>query len=338
MKSVKLLLIILSLLTVFDPTDSNAAPYYNSSETGCDGTDSTVVFCDDFEDGDWFQTRDDPGNASNDGWSLIPDFSGGATPPQPPPPATRTGGVGGTGYYAYSIANSGFDGGNTNRGLHALAPSQSTYSELYFRMYMRLEPRVGSGNSTYQQGGGMKVFSLIRDAYSAGIHFGGGPTLETRFPYAAPSWDLCRGEPPTNYRNPLNPGGWVYLQQNTGNNITLVDGTWYAMQWHVQMNTYNVANGKWRLWIDDCGTTGTSCSGSPTLRADYDNVGWQGSTDCASPTLSGNIGSFWLDYWGDDDGELRLDNIKVATVGPIAFVGGDTTPPDAPTNLTISAP
>ena len=34
----------------------------------CDGSDPTVVMCDDFEDGNWFQTNENANDPANDGW------------------------------------------------------------------------------------------------------------------------------------------------------------------------------------------------------------------------------------------------------------------------------
>src|SRR3989344_5770733 len=49
-------------------TGTGKAVYLNSAEPGCDGTDSNVLLCDDFEDGDWYVTDGDNMVAANDGW------------------------------------------------------------------------------------------------------------------------------------------------------------------------------------------------------------------------------------------------------------------------------
>lgn len=69
-----------------------ADTYFNSSEPGCDGSDPTVLMCDDFEDGSWADRCDN--SQANDGWCAAEYVS-------PDPKGQRFGrcgslGVGGT--------------------------------------------------------------------------------------------------------------------------------------------------------------------------------------------------------------------------------------------------
>jgi hypothetical protein len=207
--------------------------------------------------------------------------------------------------------------------LHGFYPNNATYNELWFRMYLRLLPGYVSNNN-------QKFFSYIRSAFNGGIDYGGGPTRDLRQMFASPQWD-CSFD---NYQNPLvGPGadGWCYLNQNQGNKLLVTPGThWFYVEWHIKLNTFNQRNGIWELYIDDCGTTGV-CSGSPTRRAFYDNVGWKGGS-----TFNGSIGSMWMDIWGNpaDVGTLYFDNLVVATTGPIGFVGSSGALP-APQNLRV---
>ena len=60
-----------ALLGVLAATSPTAADlYFNSSEAGCDGSNPSVLFCDDFEDGDWFATTGGP-SLVTDGWGNI---------------------------------------------------------------------------------------------------------------------------------------------------------------------------------------------------------------------------------------------------------------------------
>ena len=84
-KSVGLFMLVLAPFLI--PSDlAYADQYFNSAEPGCDGSDPTVVFCDDFEDGDWAFTDHDGmrGGAKvtpnaetylpNDGWWMDPYY------------------------------------------------------------------------------------------------------------------------------------------------------------------------------------------------------------------------------------------------------------------------
>src|SRR5262245_56742394 len=51
---------------------ASAGPYYNSAESGCNGSDPNVLLCEDFESGVWYATDGDtnggPTNPANKGW------------------------------------------------------------------------------------------------------------------------------------------------------------------------------------------------------------------------------------------------------------------------------
>src|SRR5712691_5901819 len=66
------------------------AQRFNSAEPGCDGSDPNILWCDDFEDGNWFVTPADRNNPLHGGWNGSP-FGG------PDPQATGFGRCGGLG-------------------------------------------------------------------------------------------------------------------------------------------------------------------------------------------------------------------------------------------------
>jgi hypothetical protein len=142
--------------------------------------------------------------------------------------------------------------------------------------------------------------------------------------------ELC----PVESCNYLNEG---YIGQNQGNNINMSgDNHWYFIEYHVKLNTLNQRNGTWQMWINDCGTTGV-CSGSPTLRASYTNILYNGSDNGG-----GTIGGYFMDIWGNpsDGGNLDFDQLIVSKSGPIGFMGVATPPPPptappAPTALQV---
>jgi hypothetical protein len=120
---------------------------------------------------------------------------------------------------------------------------------------------------------------------------------------------------------------------NRGLNVSdigvLTTGTWWFIEYHLKLNTPGVANGVWEVWINNCGTSGTSCTGTPTLRARHTNVLWRIVGD------NSQVGSLWLENWANPGGTgtTYYDQIKVSKVGPIGFMG--VTLPAAPTNLRV---
>src|SRR5438093_5713596 len=53
------------------PPPSSSSLYFNSSESGCNGSDPNVLWCDDFERGYWAKTMADP-SVTNGGWNMTP--------------------------------------------------------------------------------------------------------------------------------------------------------------------------------------------------------------------------------------------------------------------------
>ena len=119
-----------------------AAMYFNSSEPGCDGSDPNVLWCDDFEDGSWYEKNCDVANGSGgllqtDGWcgNIYAD-------PITPMNAAICGsmGVGGTNCAADGGLHTGAQG-QVNAGDHNFAPNQNSYNEVYLRYY--IHPSIG---------------------------------------------------------------------------------------------------------------------------------------------------------------------------------------------------
>ena len=102
----------------------------------------------------------------------------------------------------------------------------------------------------------------------------------------------------------------------------------------VHRDTHSVEYGRQRdgfyqLWMDNCGANGLGCTGTPTLRASYNNVIWRGAD------RPQDIGTLFVDWWANNDtgtggsrGNLLIDQLKVST-GPIGFMGGSGPPPTA---------
>jgi hypothetical protein len=305
---------LLAISGVGLPNLANANPYFNSASENCNvstgncAAHPTWVLADDFNNGNWYATGNQPTVAANDGWLGCNDSGPNNSCRNPPPPAVTANGsgLGGSGFAAMSSLQGG-DGGDGALAMHGFYPNNATYNELWIRMYIKFLPGYVFNNN-------QKFFSLIRSAYAGGIDYGGiGRALNEM--HACPYW-TC---------NVLGEG---FLEQNQGNNLFMTPGSnWYYMEFHVKLNTYNTRNGTFELWINNCGTTGV-CSGSPTLRSRYTTVGWKGGGG-----FDGPIGSMWFDIWGNpsDVGTIHIDNLVVSTSGPIGFIGG----PPVPQNLKV---
>ena len=336
---------------------ATADPFFNSREPGCDGSDPNVLMCEDFETADalhlqpagpgpgvgtWASENADV--ASNNGGIDVRTKGWAMRIRQGYPHSICGPGAGfaGSNCAARSVLQGGTDGGGDEAlADHNFAPSTgpgagSEYTEFWARFYYKRSAGFVFNDA-------QKFISLNPCcANGGGIFFGGvGDGGNGPGKIACPVWD-CNLE--DHYRNPQNPADSVYLFQNQGRDIDVrsLNDHWIFIEFHVKLNTYGVRNGVLEVWIHDCGTTGTLCTGTPTLRARYTNVGWSGvsSSGFASPRHDAGFGVLFLDIWGNpsDGGTILFDNIKVAKVGPIGFLGqgtASTARPSAPTNVNM---
>ena len=298
---------------------ASAHLYYNSSEPGCDGSDPNILWCDDFEDGDWAQTYSSTALESNDGWVMNqygPGCNGGCTDGVPlvgsPAKGVKCGmaGVAGTNCAASSGMRSGSAGQPPFMGDHNFVDQQSV-DELYFRYYLKDLPGSVIGQE--------KMLSV--NTCCAGI---GGIKFANHF-----TWPGSRIIQVTVVPEDVN------RQLNISNIGSLTIGRWWYIEYHIKLNTPGASDGIWEAWINDCGVDGTSCSGSPTLRARHTNVKWRNAGD------NSKMGSLWLENWANPggSGETHYDQIKVSKIGPIGFTKSNapTLPrPLAPKRLRIN--
>jgi hypothetical protein len=125
---------------------------------------------------------------------------------------------------------------------------------------------------------------------------------------------------------------------NTNTCFTFMDvtsGNWYFIEVEILLSTTNSsANGLLRMWGDNCGPNGTSCSGTPTLRGTASGVNWPRGSSAEQ------LGSIWWQQWSNvnSNGFAYVDQVVVSSVGPIGFMGSapDTTAPPVPTGLIIT--
>ncbi len=283
------------------PPPPSTAPkmYFNSSEAGC-GTDPSIVWCDDFENGSWYSKDCDTANASG-GLAQTKGWCGTIfSNPISPTGAAVCGAAGaaGTNCAASGGLHNGGQGG-VNMADHNLGPNANGYNEIWLRYYIK--PSAG-----YQYGAQKMITFNSTPAGSGGISIGGSGS-----PFSNGAYDTC----PVYDCN--TTGAVYYYRQNQATKLTLsqITGHWAYVEMHVKLNTPGQANGIWELWLNDCGTNGV-CTGTPTLRSHYTTVQWQGPTD------NKQIKSIWFENWANPGsvGTELYDQIMVKTNGQIGFV------------------
>jgi hypothetical protein len=300
--------------------------YFNSSEPGCNGSDPSVLFCDDFEDGGWIFTTADIANPANDGWNGTPFGA-------PDPEGTNFGRCGGRGAAgsvcaAGSGPHYGSQGQAAAMGDFNFAGMQSV-NEFYFRYYIK--PLAGYVYGMQKMLSINKCCAGVGGIYFAGIGSGtGGPSGGEAVLDMNPKYDVIltdsNGFPGLDYGTAYRTK--AHRTQNLGNNLSVTPGKWFAVQYHVKLNTPGQANGIWEVWVDDCGADGRGCTGTPTIRSRHTDVQY------VAPGDNSLIGSLWLENWANPGsvGEEYYDQIKVTKTGPIGFSGvsapvGDTSAP-----------
>jgi len=266
---------------------------FPSAERGCDGSDPSVVMCDDFEDGAWYRTNCDNGGVTdpaNDGWC------GNVFNPIDPPAAAVCGSAGAVG--TQCAATSGFKSGQIggqNMADHSFK-NWDEYTEIYARYYYKAAPGYVWGWEK----------AMTWNQCCAGI--GGIKWGNLHFPCnaaasCAPSFQLVAPE-------------LVMQGQNQGNTLEFQPGRWYFIEIHVRLSTpVAQPDGVLEMWLDDCGTDGLQCTGTPTLRLRRTDVRYDRNSSLE------RIGSLWWENWANPPsvGTEYYDQIKVATVGPIGF-------------------
>jgi len=291
-----------------------ADPYFNSSEAMCNASDSTILFCDDLEDGNWAQSVDNETLAANDGWLMSP-----FVPVFPDPQGTQNARCGSKGAVGTNCAaTTGIFAGGVDvtagfNGWHFFYPNHRGVSELYLRFYVKFLPGYTHGHDKFllfDTGTGFPQYMFI--------DFPFGSDQPRALPVAQDQW----------------------LDQNQGNAVTFVNGRWYYFEVHMLLNTPGQSNGTLEWWIDDCGTNGLGCTGPGTLRLRYTNVNYR--------TSSSQITSIRFHAWSGDvnnvnpaacEGgsppgnpcEYYWDQIVVATrrIGPMGAVNVSPVAPNA---------
>jgi hypothetical protein len=319
-----------------------------------------VLHIDDFEDGTYVCSNENPGLAINDGWNANP-FIGTDPDGVSGAPGTcwvTAGGVGSSAWAADSGLINGGEGGVPTMSDHGLRVTITYGQTLRLRYYKRcvrspqcdwtintklyptINPFVGSGGIYFGATGAFPLVG-VADPDAPGPCSNPTPDNCTKA-YHIMDWKDNIGD--RAYLFDPNQGNAVYDCNDAANNRCFEDGTqtnvWYYFEHEWKFNTNGSANGTYRFWMNRCGTSGV-CTGSPHLQASY--TGLQ-----LLPAFQGNavIGALWMEQyssWNDTrnvHGRWQWDEIIVskATAGPIGFAGAssDTAPPSSPTGVTVT--
>jgi hypothetical protein len=273
--------------------------YFNSSEPGGDGSNSNYLLADDFEDGDWYSKDCDQANGSGgllqtDGWCGTIYAN-----PITPSGAAVCGGAGfrGTNCAASGGYHSGSIGGR-NMADHGFAGGVTNLNEAYFRLYFQPQSDyVGGHEKMFDFTRGVGTGAMVALCYN---YFGSGNIK--CIPYLHQD-DGVQGQ----------SNGW--MGSNMASEITMVPTHWYYIEMRVKLNTPGSYNGTFEWWMNDCGVSGTACTGTPTLRGRYTNVLYRNSAE-SSVTLGG----IWIENWANaaTRGTMYYDNV-IAAKAPIGF-------------------
>lgn len=288
---------LLLLALCLTPSIVYSHAYYNSAETGCDGSNSAVLMCDDFEDGVWYATDCDTDggitNPANDGW-CGDIFNNPITPAN-----AIVSGVTPFGTYAGTAGEKQGVGGRNQAIHHFKTPGCGTngtelcgVQEIYVRWYTYYTAGYQFGAEKH-----MNITNSDADIAFANVQLNCGAGSASSD--ATPSIQIIHGED--------------LCQAPNVQAITIESGKWYFFELHL---IAHATDGTIELWINDCGAAGTSCGASPVLRTLMTGVNLPGNNNGSA------IESIWVESWANPASVGTgpyWDNIKVATTGPIGF-------------------
>ena len=251
----------------------------------CVSGDPTVLMCDDFEDGNWFQTNEDASNPANDGWASLPGRA---------PAAAVSGGAMGTLW----TASTGVHGpGSEKAAWHLLGPANSSYPEIYHRFYIKFTTGYDFGH--------LKIMAYHHDLNIDGqVGFFHNPFGGNRFAMYMMEED-------------------VIYDQNQSQNLSWTVGSWHYIEVRIKLDTpKGSGNGIVQVWADNCGVNGLGCTGPGTLRLSHTGLNIRRSN---SRNLGAIHHEFWLpssppEYTGG--GTAHFDQVIVRTtrIGPTGIL------------------
>jgi hypothetical protein len=262
-----------------------AAQYLNSGEPMCAGSDPTVVMCDDFEDGNWFQTNENPNDPANDGWWSLPNTA---------PANAVSGGAVGTSW----TASTGHHGPGSNKAAwHLLGPANNSYNEIYHRFYVKFLSGYDFGH--------LKIMAYHHDTDIDGqVGFFHNPFGGNKFSMIM-----------------MEPDRW--FDQNQGNDLSWTIGSWHYIEVRIRLDTpKGSGTGIVQVWADNCGANGLGCTGSGTLRLSYTGLNIRRS---GSLHLGAIHHEFWLpdsppEFTGGGTAHFDQVIVRTARIGPMGTI------------------
>lgn len=345
---------------LFNDSTKNIFDSYDPICDPDDTATSGVIFCDGFEDG-YFADTGEHLNSTTDYWSNLSSNGGGCSGcsdtdsngdvpdanndhfavVSPGSIDTGRANFAASGSLAALTTGWGRDiepahclravGGDPTHCTGGSASSADEVNHIYVRLYMKIvgdtsercSGGLGTCGSPAFGSNGAKLVELSRNANDTGgvtypdFSFGSGSTTP-KFGFGADDGERC-GASANSGKSGFDG---FYLNQNQGVNFnwnTAWDN-WVFVEYEVKYNPANDST-RVRLWIDDCGAAGTSCTGTPTLRFSLTNL------DMAASSSSGDclIGrALYLNGWAlTQSQEYQWDEIVVrdGTVNdnPIGF-------------------
>lgn len=308
------------LLSVPTLAEAQTPPYFNSTETNCTTTNSVgYVFCEDFEtagaatfNAKWTVCADlvtGPGGSAcgntfdgcTKGWAGLGNVG------------TAGGAIAGVGLGSSTAGSHNWGGGGTCSGSgaqHGLYPALANALTLYVRWYQKWPAGYAFGaekvmtfNANNPGDPGIKWGNVHLNCGAGGTSSTGDLQWQPQPVSGFPITDVCSG---------------------TGVNIT--SGVWWALQARVTVPTNaSTADAIVQIWADNCGSAGTSCTGSPTLQLNITNMAMNRNSG------GEQVHNIWFEMFSNPQSTCAadmsnancpiLDNIVFATQGPIPFSG-----------------
>lgn len=286
-------------------TYCNCSATESAKHTSCLLGNSDVLWCDDFEDGDWVYTINQSSNPSNDGWSssVFVQGCGGSgcasgTTFQSITGETsaygRTGGFGGT-YKGYTGIACTTCTQVPVMGSHSINQVLTAPNRHFFiRYYAKWE-----SNHNWNANQKMPLTVNRHGDGPSGIIYGdnhGDSSVAGCVSY----YNFVPGH------GNISPNGAF-----TGQRPVCITGNWQFFE-----HEYDLDNGIYRLYFKDCGAANDQCTGSPDLIMDHTSVSFNSGTCC----------DFWFEVYnsapngGPLTKEASFDQIVAAKTGPIGFL------------------
>jgi cysteine-rich repeat protein len=323
----------------YDPSKN----VFETHDANCDGTDSSIIFCDGFEDTTYvfIEERSEP--APNDYWQAGVFWSNDQNfdPFRDDPKETNYTecnagtvdedeadfGAAGTPCTATSDwvdedqygrdAIHWITADSTNPDNPQSVGTWDYYVRFYFKESGASSTRCSAGypncaDYSHGDGNGYKAAETSHIKETGGIE---APVFGSFDAYGR-SIDVNN---PDTYRDLFSIG--IYAMQSGTTYFDHRDhrDEWIFVEYHVKEAA---TGGKIELWMDGCGRDGLGCSGTPTLRASFTG---DTSNPTGGPATTGyKIRALWMNWWTTvHTGEIQFDEIVVrngeTTDLPIGF-------------------